>query len=44
VEVVNPYDMKTTTRILEEKLDSQGVHVVISRAPCVFLLKQQKKR
>jgi indolepyruvate ferredoxin oxidoreductase, alpha subunit len=43
VEVVNPYDIKATTKVVEEKLGSEGVHVVISRAPCVFLLKQQKK-
>jgi indolepyruvate ferredoxin oxidoreductase, alpha subunit len=43
VEVVNPYDIKATTKVVEEKLDSEGVHVVISRAPCVFLLKQKKR-
>lgn len=42
VSVVDPYDHKATEAVISEKLDAEGVHVVISQKPCV-LLKGKKK-
>ncbi|MEW6586461.1 MAG: thiamine pyrophosphate-dependent enzyme [Nitrospirota bacterium] len=43
VEVVDPYDVEKTKAILEEKLDAEGVNVVISRRPCVFVARRLMK-
>ncbi len=43
VDVVDPFDKDATTRTLKEKLDSEGVHIVISRRPCVLVAKKRKK-
>lgn len=42
VEVIDPFDAKTTEKVIKEKLDSEGVHVVISRRPCIFMAKKRK--
>lgn len=36
VTVVRPYDVDSTAEIIKEKLNSKGVHVIISRSPCVL--------
>jgi len=41
VEVVDPFDVGKTEAMLKEKLDAEGVNVVISRRPCVFLVKRR---
>jgi len=43
VEVTDPFDVEKTEALLREKLDTEGVNVIISRRPCVFLLKRGKK-
>jgi indolepyruvate ferredoxin oxidoreductase alpha subunit len=47
VEVIDPYDVRKTEALLHEKLNAEGVNVVISRRPCVFvtrrLMKMRKK-
>jgi len=43
VEVTDPFDVEKTEALLREKIDVQGVNVVISRRPCVFLLKRRPK-
>jgi indolepyruvate ferredoxin oxidoreductase, alpha subunit len=43
VEVADPFDTEKTEAILREKIDAEGVNVVISRRPCVFLLKRKAK-
>ena len=43
VEVIDPFDVEKTEALLKEKLDAEGVNVVISRRPCVFLLKRKAK-
>ncbi len=43
VEVTDPYDVEKTEAILKEKLDAEGVNVVISRRPCVFVTKKLAK-
>jgi len=43
VEVVDPIDHEKTEKILKEKLDSEGVHVVIARRPCIHVAKKMKK-
>jgi indolepyruvate ferredoxin oxidoreductase, alpha subunit len=43
IEVVDPFDLEKTEALLKEKLDAEGVNVVISRRPCVFLLKRKSK-
>ncbi len=43
VEVIDPFDVEKTEALLKEKLDAEGVNVVISRRPCVFLLKRKSK-
>lgn len=42
VEVINPYkDIEANTALIKNKLDSEGVHVIISRAPCVLLARKK---
>lgn len=43
VTVVDPYGVQETEKLLREKLDADGVHVVISRRPCVFVTRRQVK-
>ncbi len=43
VEVVDPYDVEKTEHILKEKIDAEGVNVVISRRPCVFVARRNAK-
>jgi indolepyruvate ferredoxin oxidoreductase alpha subunit len=43
IEVVDPFELEKTETVLREKLDSEGVNVVISRRPCVFLIKRKSK-
>jgi len=43
IEVVDPFEVEKTEAILKEKLDAEGVNVVISRRPCVFLIKRRSK-
>jgi len=43
VEVVDPYDVEKTTALLKEKIDAEGVNVVISRRPCVFVTRRLMK-
>jgi len=43
VEVTDPYDVEKTEAILREKIDAKGVNVVISRRPCVFLIRRRSK-
>jgi indolepyruvate ferredoxin oxidoreductase alpha subunit len=43
VEVTDPYDVEKTEALLKEKIDAEGVNVIISRRPCVFLLKRKSK-
>ncbi len=44
VEVLSPYtDKDGNTNLIKNKLDSDGVHVLISRAPCVLVAGKRKK-
>ncbi|MCX7913417.1 MAG: thiamine pyrophosphate-dependent enzyme [Thermodesulfovibrionales bacterium] len=43
VTVVDPLDHETTEAVLKEKLDSEGVNVVIARRPCIHVAKKRKK-
>lgn len=42
VEVVAPFDMEKTQAVFEQKLSSEGVHVVIARHPCVLVTRRLK--
>lgn len=42
VEVVDPIDHERTEKLLKEKLDSEGVNVVIVRRPCIHVAKKKK--
>ncbi len=37
IRVVDPYDMKTTEKVLKEELEKDGPSVIISRRPCALL-------
>ncbi len=44
VEVISPYANKDdNTALIRKRLDSDGVHVIISRAPCVLLSGKRKR-
>jgi len=43
VEVIDPYDVEKTEAVIREKIDAEGVNVVISRRPCVFVIKRRAK-
>ena len=43
VEVVDPYDVEKTEAVIKEKIDADGVNVVISRRPCVFVTRRRAK-
>jgi indolepyruvate ferredoxin oxidoreductase alpha subunit len=36
VTVVDPYNVEATEKVIREKLDAEGVNVVISRKPCIL--------
>ena len=42
VQVVNPFDIKETRRVIKEELSRKGPSLVISRAPCALLAVKQK--
>jgi len=44
VEIVDPYDIKATTRALREILDYNGPSVIISQKPCPLLTERGKAR
>jgi len=39
---VDPFDKDATLRLIEEKLGTPGVHVVISRRPCIFAARKTR--
>lgn len=43
VEVVDPYNVEKTEALLKEKLDADGVNVIISRRACVFVTRRLMK-
>ncbi len=43
VTVVDPYDIETTEKVMREKLDAEGVNVVVSRKPCLLVSRKIKK-
>jgi indolepyruvate ferredoxin oxidoreductase, alpha subunit len=43
VEVIDPYESEKTETALREKLDAEGVNVIISRRPCVFVTRRMAK-
>ncbi|MFH2068214.1 MAG: thiamine pyrophosphate-dependent enzyme [Candidatus Omnitrophota bacterium] len=43
VEVIDPFDSGRTEKIIREKLDAEGVNVIISRRPCILAAKQSNK-
>jgi TPP-dependent indolepyruvate ferredoxin oxidoreductase alpha subunit len=44
VEIVDPYDIEGTRKILREILEYRGPSVIISRRPCPLLVKRGQKR
>jgi indolepyruvate ferredoxin oxidoreductase, alpha subunit len=40
VEVIDPINHEETEKLIREKLDSDGVNVIISRRPCILTLKK----
>jgi indolepyruvate ferredoxin oxidoreductase alpha subunit len=40
VEVVDPFDHKKTEALVKEKIEARGVHVIISRRPCIFVARK----
>ncbi len=44
VDIVDPYDLKTTTKALREILDYNGPSVIISQRPCPLLIERGKPR
>jgi indolepyruvate ferredoxin oxidoreductase alpha subunit len=40
VEVVDPFDHKKTEAIVTDRIDAEGVHVIISRRPCIFVARK----
>jgi len=43
IEVVDPYDAQRAETVLREKLDAEGVNVIISRKPCVLVTRRLMK-
>jgi indolepyruvate ferredoxin oxidoreductase alpha subunit len=43
VEVVDPLNKEKMTEVLKKGLETPGVHVVISKRPCVLMVKKLKK-
>ena len=44
VEIVDPYDVEETRKVIKEVLDYRGPSVIISRRPCPLLVKGGPKR
>ena len=44
VEIVDPYDVEETRKVIRENLDYRGPSVIISRRPCPLLVKRGPKR
>jgi indolepyruvate ferredoxin oxidoreductase alpha subunit len=44
VEVIDPYDIKATTKALRETLEYNGPSVIISQRPCPLLIDRDKPR
>jgi indolepyruvate ferredoxin oxidoreductase alpha subunit len=44
LEVVDPFNHESTERLIREKLDADGVNVIISRRPCVLIAGKTKKK
>ncbi|MFZ5797935.1 MAG: indolepyruvate ferredoxin oxidoreductase subunit alpha [Thermodesulfobacteriota bacterium] len=44
VKVVNPHDIEATRKVLKKELAASGTSVVISRAPCVLLPAEVKRK
>ncbi len=44
VVVVNPHDVETTRKVLKEEIASPDLSVIISRAPCVLLPEEVKRK
>ncbi len=44
VVVVNPHDVENTRKVLKEEIESPDLSVVISRAPCVLLPEEVKRK
>lgn len=40
VEVVDPIHQEKTSALIKEKLSAEGVHVIISRRPCIFVARK----
>lgn len=43
LEVIDPYNHELTERLIREKLESDGVNVIISRRPCILIAGKVKK-
>jgi len=43
VRVINPLNMKNTTKVLKEELEKEGPSVIVSRGPCIFLQRERLK-
>ena len=44
VEIVDPYDVEETRKVIKDILDYRGPSVIISRRPCPLLVKKGSKR
>jgi len=44
VVTVNPHDLNTTRRVLKKEINRNGPSVVISRAPCVLIPSEKKRK
>ena len=44
VVVVNPHDVEHTRKVLKEEIDSPDLSVIISRAPCVLLPEEVRRK
>ena len=42
IQVIDPFDIKNTRRVIKEELSRKGPSLVISRAPCALLAAKQK--
>jgi indolepyruvate ferredoxin oxidoreductase alpha subunit len=41
--VTDPFNKEETLRLINEKLNEPGVHVIISRRPCIFAIRKNRK-
>ncbi len=44
LEVVDPFNHESTEKLIREKLDADGVNIIISRRPCVLIAGKTKKK